>query len=179
MPSSLTERVHFGGPEMTAAYQFWFGNPNLDMGHALELADDGSPEMRFRRSETGLGAHAPRLTITYRLPAAPHPAPEVSPAESDRPLLVQRADPALSISVEDDQAGVEHEVFEGAIGSWYSHVGAGCVSPIPTGTGRLTLIHLAGSGSRYVLVGASSGCAGSLGTSTLGEPLQLQFSPCR
>jgi hypothetical protein len=93
-------------------------------------------------------------------------------------MLVARAGADLVLSFADDAAGVEHEVFEGGIGSWYSHAGAGCASPMPAGAGRLELLHAAAPGSRYVLIGASSPCGSALGASSEGALRQRVFSAC-
>jgi len=68
--TSLTERVSFEGPQVTAAYRFWFANPDLDYGYALRLAGapPAAPSVLFNRWESGLHDAGPELEITYRLP---------------------------------------------------------------------------------------------------------------
>ena len=176
---ALDQPAVLGGPNVADAFRFWFENPSLDMGYALELGGGTASELRMRRAGPAFGAGAPVLSITYRLPAAgAEPAPEVSPDGSDRPLLVRRDPAGVVVSFGDDASSAGYEVFEGSLGAFRSHVGLGCASPAGDGAGRMSAVIVPAPGDRYFLVGASSPCGGSLGTDSLGATRALRLSAC-
>lgn len=67
-PVALYDTLTLEGPRVTDAFRFWFENPDLDFGYALELAAGERDALLFHAGERDLGAHAPVLEITYRLP---------------------------------------------------------------------------------------------------------------
>jgi hypothetical protein len=176
--SEIGARAVFGGPAILAAYRFWYAAPQLDHGHALEQASPGAPELKLRSAEASLGQHGPVLTITYALPPAPEPLPEVSAPESGSPLLVARAGGEVSLDFQSVGAA-RYEVLEGAIGDWYSHVSAGCREDGVVAGGRVTLEHPAATGSRYFLVGADGPCGSWLGSSSSAATRPLSVGGCR
>jgi DNA-binding beta-propeller fold protein YncE len=77
--SDLGQRTVFGGPGVLSAFRFWFQNPSLDQGYALQLTSAARQETRFHPGEEELKTFAPVLTLTYALPPTfGPPPPEVS-----------------------------------------------------------------------------------------------------
>ena len=173
-PQAINEPVVFGGANITDAYRFWFDNPSVDYGHAFEVVGGGNGnELKFHRWEHELQQHGPVLTITYALPPAPAAPGEVSGRGSGAPLwLVKTPTPDLRFSFEDiGPVASSYNVYEGAIGSWYSHAGAGC-GTVPTPVaGRTEARHTPAAGDRYFVVTASNACAE--GPSDLDHPSAL------
>jgi len=71
MVGAVNEAVTCGGPLITEAYRFWFDHPGVDYGHALRLRSTATQALKFERGESRLQEHAPTLTLTFALPAAP------------------------------------------------------------------------------------------------------------
>ena len=65
---SVRERLVFDGAAVTDAFRFWFRNPSVDYGYALQFAPGAQLGTRFMAAERERGEHGPVLTITYRLP---------------------------------------------------------------------------------------------------------------
>ena len=64
-----------------------------------------------------------------------------------------------------------YNVYEGSIGSWYSHTGAACGITPSVITGRMGAAHSAAAGDVYFVVTASNACAE--GPSDLAHPSVL------
>jgi len=82
-------------------------------------------------------------------------------------MLVTRAGDSLRLDFE-STGMARYEVFEGAIGDWYSHSGAGCRADGASSGRGIELTHAPAAGSRYFLVAADSPCGGLLGSATDG-----------
>lgn len=175
--AALGTPVVLGGPAMTAAYRFFQGHPDLDFGHALELAEGSSSELRFRQSEEARGRYSPVLTITYRLPSVIPTAPEVSAVGSSAPLLVRREAEELRLSFE-ALGATTYQVLEGEIGWFASHALAACASDAVTADGRTSLVHRPSPGQRYVLVAANGPCGGDLGVDSDGIAREQRRATC-
>lgn len=61
---SLDRRVAFAGPLVTDAFRFWFDNPAINFGYAVNVAGDTRPT-EFWGSNQEDGRYASVLTITY------------------------------------------------------------------------------------------------------------------
>jgi hypothetical protein len=70
---------------------------------------------------------------------------------------------------------IDYAVYEGAVGSWYSHVPAAC------STYAKTSVSIApGGGNRYYLVvPLTQGEEGTYGHDSSGSPIPQSSSPCR
>jgi len=173
VPAAVNAPVIFASAEITDAYRFWFDNPAVDYGHALEVVSGNGNELKFHRWEHELNQHGPVLTITYRLPAAPSAPGEVSGRGGPAPLwLTETSGPDLLFSFEDlGPVATGYNIYEGAIGSWYSHGGVDCgFSPTPT-AGRMETLHSPIVGNRYFVVTGANGYAE--GPSDLDHPPAL------
>jgi len=161
----LEQRLELGGPGMTSAYRFFMANPVLDYGHALASAD-GS-ELRLERSEDLFGSFAPVLRITYALPPAPRPAPEVSGPLSGQLMRVAREPMLLAISFEDSGAS-EYSAVNGTFADFTIALQARCLEPMPLGAGRLGASFELTEPAAWFVVAASGACGGELGAGSLG-----------
>ncbi len=164
----------FGGAGVLDAFRFWFSNPSLDYGYALQLASGSLQETRFRASEEELRSFGPVLTLTYALPATSSPAPpEVSSPASSTPLVVSRAAGGdLKLSFQDLGGSVGgYNVYEGALPVWYSHTSKACQQTPPLVGGRREFQLTPGAGSQYYLVTSYDLCTeGSAGADSTGTP---------
>lgn len=180
MPA-INERTVFSGAMVTDAFRFWYANrgvtPRVDWGYALELANNNAglfPEAKYDNWESGLGEAGPVLTITYNLPGPPVQQPgEVSGRGTQRPLwMTKTSGTPILLSFDDIGApATSYNLYEGTIGSYYSHAGAACgVTPLVVGPRRETL-HTPTAGSRYFIVTGTNACAE--GPSDLAHPPAL------
>jgi hypothetical protein len=72
-------------------------------------------------------------------------------------------------------AATDYAIYEGAIGSWYSHVPGLC-----TTSGNLTAVYSPAPGNRYYLVVPLNASAeGIYGHATSGSPIPVSVSACR
>jgi len=95
---------------------------------------------------------------------------EVSSVVSGIPLLLARSGASLVLSYEDVSGAGGYNVYEGALGSWYSHGAGGyCANPSAYVSGRRETTIVPKSGSRYYLVTAYTSAEGPSGFSTTGE----------
>jgi hypothetical protein len=179
--TSLTDPLEFSGAAVTDAFQFWFDNPTLDYGYGLRIqpAPPARPDVKFHRGENELGKRAPVLSLTYRVEVPP--VSELSGEGATHQLLVAKSGSDLVFSFEDigAEAG-SYNLYEGDVGSWYSHSGALCnQTPVQTGD-ALELVYAAGPGDHYFLVTASDcteGTAGEDSSGTERPPLLLDCAP--
>ncbi len=102
----------------------------------------------------------------------PASAPEVSSAASGLPLLVSKSGANLLLSYQAIAGTGGYNIYEGTIGSWYSHASqAGNVcgaAAVPVSTRRQTVVTPAG-GSRYYLVTTYTAAEGASGFATTGQ----------
>ena len=151
-PSSINQPAAFAGPLVTDAFRFWFANPTLDYGYGLQHAGPASNELRFMKTELGLGDRGPVLTTTYLLPAVSGPsAPsEVSGPAAPLPLHAVKEGGDVHFHFQDlGAAAATYSVYEGSIGTWFSHAGAACnITPGSVASGR-DFRHTPAAGSRY------------------------------
>ena len=171
--SSIGVTALLGGAGVLDAFRFWFANPTLDYGYALQLAAGATQETKFHATEEELKQSGPVLTLTYTLPATTSPPPaEVSPPSS-APLVVDKAGGgALKISFQDlgGQVG-GYNVYEGALGSWYSHASKACQQTPQLVAGRREVQLTAAPGSTYYLVTSYDLCQESIsGRDSAGTP---------
>ncbi len=171
---SVNQRFVLGGAGVLDAFRFWYANPGYDQGYALQLAAGTVHESKFHATEEDLRRDGPVLSITYSAPATSSPAPvEVSAPAAGVPLLVDRAAGGdVTVSFEDLGGAVGgYNVYEGAIGSWYSHSGKACgQSPAPS-AGRRAVTVTPAAGSSYYLVTSYDLCQESIsGTGVGGAP---------
>jgi hypothetical protein len=171
--SSLGGPAAFGGANVLDAFRFWFVNPTLDFGYALQLAAGAAQETKFHASEEELRQYGPVLRMTYALPATTSPAPaEVSPPASAPLIVTAVAGGDLKVAFQDlgGQVG-GYNVYEGSLGSWYSHAPKACQQVPPLAGGRREVQLTPAAGSTYYLVTSFDLCQESIsGTNSLGSP---------
>jgi mono/diheme cytochrome c family protein len=172
MPS-LGAPARFGGAGVLDGFRFWLANPTLDFGYALQLAAGATQETKFHATEEELKQNTPTLTLTYTLPATTSPPPaEVSPPAA-APLAVDKAAGGdLKISFQDlgGQVG-GYNIYEGTLGSWYSHAAKSCQQTPPLNAGRREVQVAPAAGSSYYLVTSYDLCQESIsGTDSTGAP---------
>ena len=102
----------------------------------------------------------------------PGAAPEVSSVASGTPLLVTRSGANLLLSYQEIPNAGGYNVYEGALGNWYSHATSatnvcGAVATPVAGRRRTTITPAAGS--RYYLVTDYTSVEGPSGFATSGE----------
>jgi DNA-binding beta-propeller fold protein YncE len=183
---AINERFTIAGPGVTDAFRFWFDNPSVDYGYALRVVPTSPFTQRlytakFVRGEGKLQRDAPVLTITYALPLTPaNVPPEVSGPASPEELRVAKDPGGLRLSFEDlGAAATAYDVYEGAIGSWYSHQGASCNFVPAAAGGRRDLVHLAATEDAYYLVTATDACSeGPSGTDSFATPRPASNLDC-
>ena len=171
--SSLGGPAAFSGAGVLDAFRFWFVNPTLDFGYALQLTASAAQETKFHASEEELRQFSPVLTVTYTLPATTSPAPsEVSPPAAAPLAVTKAAGNDLKVSFQDlgGQVG-GYNVYEGTLGSWYSHTPKAC-QQVPPLVGLRREVQLTpAAGSTYYLVTSFDLCQESIsGTDSLGSP---------
>src|SRR5262249_14898305 len=143
-----------GGAGVLDAFRFWLAHPANDFGYALQLAAGATQETKFRAGEDELEQFGPVLTLTYALPpTSSAPPPEVSSPASASPLKVDKSGADLLVSFQDlgGQVG-GYNVYEGVLGSWYSHTAKACQQNPPASGGRRTVQLTPSAGSAYYLV---------------------------
>jgi hypothetical protein len=177
MPA-INEPFVIAGPRVTDAFRFWYDNPAVDHGYALRITDGQYNETRFERSEAELHLHSHRVRVSYRVPTTLPSPGEVSSWPAPEQLRLAKDPAGQRLSFEDLGFPVTgYNVYEGAIGSWYSHGSVACDAPVGrTGT-RLDQVVPDAPGSRYYLVTASTSCeegtAGYDSVSTERDPSRL------
>lgn len=102
----------------------------------------------------------------------PGSAPEVSSTASGQPLLVTKSGGNLVLRYQDIAGAGGYNIYEGAIGTWYSHAAApgdvcGATAALITGRRQTTITPTAGN--RYYLVTAYTTAEGPSGFATAGE----------
>jgi hypothetical protein len=171
--SSIGAPAIFGGAGVLDAFRFWLANPTLDFGYALQLTASAKHETKFHASEEELRQNGPVLTLTYTLPTTSSPQPVEVSAPSSVPLVVDKASGSdLKISFQDlgGQVG-GYNVYEGTIGSWYSHAAKACQQTPPIAAGRRQVQLTPAAGSTYYLVTSYDLCQESIsGTNGAGTP---------
>jgi hypothetical protein len=179
---SIHQRLVLGGPGVASAFRFWYANPTLDWGYALNLAAGGVQESRFHATEEELRQRGPVLTVTYRLPPTSSPQPpEVSGPVSGTPLLVSPlAGGNLRLSFQDLAGAVGgYNIYDGTIGSWYSHAPAQCGASTSPISARRELDLTPAGGNTYYLVTAFDVCVeGTAGSNSAGTPLPAANLTC-
>src|SRR5262249_14800149 len=163
MPA-VNQRLTLGGAGVLDAARFWYANPTYDQGYALQLASGSQHESRFHATEEELRADGPVLSVTYTLPATSSPVPvEVSSSSSGVPLLLSKSGTDLTLSFQDFAGAVGgYNVYEGAIGSWYSHTGKACAQTGAPAGGRRSITLTPSAGSRYFVVTSFDLCQESI-----------------
>ena len=95
---------------------------------------------------------------------------EVSSVGSGLPLLVQRNGADVTLSYEDVAGAGGYNIYDGLLGSWYSHgSGAFCATASTSSSGRRQSTIHPKSGNRYFLVTAYTSAEGPSGFSSTGE----------
>jgi hypothetical protein len=173
MPA-VNQRLTLGGAGVLDAARFWYANPAYDQGYALQLASGSLHESRFHATEEELRADGPVLSVTYTLPATSSPVPvEVSSAASGVPLVLSKAGGDVMLSFQDLAGTVGgYNVYEGAIGSWYSHAGKACAQSGAAAAGRRSITITPSAGSRYFLVTSFDLCQESISGTGVGGAAQ-------
>jgi DNA-binding beta-propeller fold protein YncE len=171
--TSIQDRAVISGNGVTDAFRFWFSNPSLDFGYAFQLVAGSLQETKFRSGEDEIGQFGPVLSITYRLPPTSSPTPpEVSAAPSGVPLMVTPVSASASLDLSFEDVGAlasAYAVYEGGIGTWYSHSGVACSILPPASGGRRVQRVLPAVGNRYFVVTAIAPCAeGTSGADSFG-----------
>lgn len=159
--SSIGAPTSIGGAGVLDAVRFWLANPADDYGYALQLAAGATQESKFHAVEEELKQNGPVLTITYTLPATSSPPPpEVSSTASGMALLVGKAAGGdVTLSFQDLGGAVGgYDLYEGTLGSWYSHAPKACSQTPPASAGRRTMQITPAAGSSYYLVTAYNLC---------------------
>lgn len=158
--SSIVARPSIGGAGVLDAARFWFAHPAQDQGWAFQLASGAAQETRFRANEEELKQHGPVLTITYRVPATSSAPPrEVSPPAAVPLTVARRANGTVALDFEDRGGAVGgYNVYEGTLGSWYSHTGVVCQTLPPLAGAAREVTLTPGAGARYWLVTAYDSC---------------------
>ena len=137
------------------------------------------PDVKFHRGENELGRRAAVLTITYQVDVPP--VSELSGPGATDQLLVGKAGSDLVFTFEDlgSEAG-SYNLYQGDIGTWYSHSSALCNQMPAQAGGALQLVYGPGPGDHYFLVTASDCTEGTAGTDSSGverDPLLLDCAP--
>lgn len=71
---AVNEEIEFASDKVTEAFRFWFDNPGVDYGYALQFnARSVEGAVKFHRSESTLNQHSARLFITYQLAGSEPP----------------------------------------------------------------------------------------------------------
>jgi hypothetical protein len=95
---------------------------------------------------------------------------EVSSVASGLPLLISRSGTSVVLSYQDVSGAGGYNVYDGLLGSWYSHGNAAfCAAASAYTSGRRETTILPKSGSRYFLVTAFTTAEGPSGFATSGE----------
>ena len=103
---------------------------------------------------------------------------EVSPASSGLPLLLDRSGTSLVLSYGVVAGAGGYNVYEGALGSWYSHgTSTFCGVAGSYAEGRRESVIVPKGGNRYYLVTAYTTAEGASGFATSGE-IPPAFSTC-
>ncbi|HZI95333.1 MAG TPA: hypothetical protein VFE84_13895, partial [Patescibacteria group bacterium] len=157
----LNQRAVFGGAGVLGAFRFWFQNPSLDQGYALQLTAAAKQESRFHAAEEELRQYGPTMSLTYMLRATSSPPPaEVSSSSSGSPLTVDPgAGGELLISFQDLGGSVGgYNVYEGTLGGGYNHVPNACGVATTLVNGRRQARVVPGAGNSYYLITAYDLC---------------------
>jgi len=172
--TGLGQRAVFGGAGVLDAFRFWFQNPSLDQGYALQLTSAAKQETRFHAGEEELRQYGPVMSLTYVLPATTGPPPpEVSSSGSGAPLIMDRgAGGDLLISFQDLGGTVGgYNIYEGTLGGGYTHVPKACAVATTRVNGLRQARVTPAAGNTYYLVTASDLCQeGISGTDSSGAP---------
>jgi mono/diheme cytochrome c family protein len=171
--SSLGGPTTIGGAGVLGAFRFWFANPTLDFGYALQLLASATHETRFRASEEELKQFGPVLSLTYALPATTSPQPVEVSAPTFAPLAVDKAAGGdVKVSFQDLAGQVGgYNVYEGSLGNWYSHAPKLCQAQPPLAASRREVQLTPAAGSAYYLVTSYDLCTESIsGTDSNGTP---------
>jgi len=105
---------------------------------------------------------------------------EVSSVASGLPLLVEKSGVDVTLSYQDVAGAGGYNVYDGLVGSWYSHgSGAFCAAASTYASGRRQSTFHPKSGNRYFLVTAYTSAEGPSGFSSTGEipPASSTCSP--
>ena len=97
---------------------------------------------------------------------------EVSSIGSGVPLIVSKSGDDVALSYEDVTGVGGYNVYDGTLGTWYSHAGSTtnvCGATSTPSAGRRETIVTPDSGDRYFLVTAYTSAEGPAGFSTSGE----------
>jgi len=171
--SSIGGPTVFGGAGVLGAFRFWFANPTRDFGYALQLTATATQETKFHATEEELRQSGPVLTLTYTLPATSSSPPVEVSAPAAPPLLMTKASGGdLMVSFQDQGGQVGgYNVYEGALGTWYSHTAKACQQTPPLVTGRREVQLTPAAGSSYYLITGYDLCQESIsGTDSTGTP---------
>jgi hypothetical protein len=179
--SAIGTPTTIGGAGVLDAVRFWLANPSLDFGYALQLAAGATQETKFHAMEEELKQSGPVLTLTYTLPATSSPSPAEVSSPASPPLAVDKAAGGdLKVSFQDlgGQVG-GYNVYEGSLGSWYSHAGKSCQQAASLVAGRREIQLTPAAGSTYYLVTSYDLCHESIsGTDSTGAPQPSSYLTC-
>lgn len=179
--SSIGTPTTIGGAGVLDAVRFWLANPALDFGYALQLAAGATQETKFHAVEEELKQSGPVLTLTYTLPATSSASPAEVSSPASPPLAVDKAAGGdLKVSFQDlgGQVG-GYNVYEGSLGSWYSHAGKLCQQAASLVAGRREIQLTPAAGSTYYLVTSYDLCHESIsGIDSNGTPQPPSYLTC-
>jgi hypothetical protein len=65
--TSLNQRAVVAGSNVTSAFRFWFANPSLNRGYAINAVNSGVLPTEFWGSRSEGGKHGPVLSITFAI----------------------------------------------------------------------------------------------------------------
>jgi hypothetical protein len=89
----MNERVHFASANVTDAFRFWFANPTLNRGYAVNAVSSQLLPTEFWSSRREGGKYGPVLSITFAIhPQTPEPDCNGNAIADDCEIL---ADPSL------------------------------------------------------------------------------------
>ena len=129
------------------------------------------------RAVDGAGNHDMN-SVKRAATTAPVPG-EVSGSGSPTPLLVEKNRSTTTISFEDRGSTSTYSVYQGTIGSWYSHTGLVCSQSPPPAGGSRRIDVTPESGDRYFLVTAATLCGeGTSGYSSAGVERTPALNDC-
>ncbi len=143
------------------------GVPSHDFdGHARPLDGDGIGGAQY---DMGAYEYVPASIIGSVPEVAGGPQPVLKVSTPDHVSLI------LTWGASCGAATTDYAVYEGAIGSWYSHLPGTCTS-----SGTLSVNYAPAPGNRYFLVVPNNASAeGIYGHASSGAPIPVSTSACR
>jgi hypothetical protein len=100
---ALSQRIEFAGPNVAAAFRFWFDNPTKNFGYAIEAMGSTGPGMEFAAADRDGGRDGIVLTVSFTLP------PTSAGVDCNQNGIADYCDIVAGTSLDVDQDGVPDE----------------------------------------------------------------------